>query len=199
HLAAAIIRYQTGDGPLNTSLQNLADLLDTDPDTAPGSFDEVCALVEQTDGIHLTRLLDQLPPPRPDPHTAMTDVLRLASQTATTAQVDQAIALWDPVLSALRASLTHPDQAVRTTAAQALDQVLTAAAQDTRWQALVPVLRRIHTGETDPATLLPGLDHIGTQTAQRALDMLAGTLTVDPDAWHTLPPPDQHGTAPPRR
>jgi hypothetical protein len=199
-LAAAIIRYQTGDGELTTSLQNLAGLLGADPDTAPGSFAEVCALVEQTDGVHLTRLLDQLPHRAPDPHTAMTEVLRQAPQAAPTAQADQTarlIPLWDPVLSALRASLTHPDQATRITAAQTLDQALTATAQDTDWQALVPVLRRIQAGETDPATLLPGLDPIDTQIAQRALDLLAGTLTVDPDAWHTLLSPDQHATAPP--
>jgi hypothetical protein len=85
HLAAAVIRYQTGHGALTTSLRNLAGLLGTDPDTAPGSFAEVCTLVEQTDGVHLTRLLDQLPHHAPDPHTAMTEVLRQASQAATTA------------------------------------------------------------------------------------------------------------------
>jgi hypothetical protein len=62
------------------------------------------------------------------------------------------------------------------------------------------VLRRIHAGETDPATLLSGLDHIDAQIAQRALGLLAGTLTVDPDAWRTLLSSDQHATAsPPER
>jgi tetratricopeptide (TPR) repeat protein len=93
HLAAAVIYYQTGDGTLTISLRNLAGLLNTDPDTAPGSFAEVCTLVEQTDGVHLTRLLDQLPHRAPDPHAAMTEVLRQASQAATTAQADQAARL----------------------------------------------------------------------------------------------------------
>jgi hypothetical protein len=84
-LAAAVIRYQTGHGALTTSLRNLAGLLGTDPDTAPDSFAEVCTLVEQTDGVHLTQLLDQLPHHAPDPHTAMTEVLRQAPQAATTA------------------------------------------------------------------------------------------------------------------
>ncbi len=95
-------------------------------------------------------------------------------------------ALWDPILSALLASDTHPEPATRTTAAQILDLALTAAAHDSDWQALVPVIRRIHAGETDPSTLLPGLDDLDTQIAQRCLDLLAGTLTIDPDAWRTL-------------
>jgi tetratricopeptide (TPR) repeat protein len=44
-LAAAVIRYQTGDGALTIySLPNIAGLLGSDLDTAPGSFAEVSAL-----------------------------------------------------------------------------------------------------------------------------------------------------------
>ena len=50
------------------------------------------------------------------------------------------------------------------------------------------MLRRIHNGERDPKTLLPGLDEIEAAITQRVLAYLAGNpdIGIDPDAWRTL-------------
>jgi hypothetical protein len=183
-LAAAIIGYQTGSGRLPDWPRALARLLATHPAAAPRTFTEVCQIVDQIDGVHLADLLIQLPQRVSDGQTAMTEVLRLATLTGSD-RAEQLVAAWEPVLSALYASLRHPDSATRATAAHSLTQALASLAQyqDQDRQALIQVLRRIHAGEhvnTD------GLNPVHTLIAQRALDILAGTARADPDAWRSL-------------
>ena len=71
---------------------------------------------------------------------------------------------------------------------QGVDQILSTDEQSSDWQALTEVLRRIHNGERDPKTLLPGLDEIEAAITQRVLAYLAGNpdIGIDPDAWRTL-------------
>ena len=183
-LAAAVISYQTGSGNLPGRLRGLAGLLTTHAAAAPETFAQVCQLVDQIDGVHLADLLARLPRRAPDGQAAMIEVLRLAAQ-AGVGRTQQFVAAWEPVLSALHASLRHPDPTTRDAATQTLEQALAARAQQPDWQALVAALRRIHAGEYDPG-LLDGLDHIDTAITRRALDLLDGTATTDPDAWHRL-------------
>jgi len=184
HLAAAVIAYQTGSGQLSGRLQALAGLLADEPAAAPGEFTRVCQIVDQIPGVHLAELLARLPQRAPDGQAAMDEVLRLAHEAGAehTAQV---IAAWDPVLSALHAAISHPDPATRDAATRILNHALTTRGQYPDWQALVAVLRRIHAGDRDP-TLTDGLDPVDTEITRRALDLLAGTTTIDPDAWRTL-------------
>jgi tetratricopeptide (TPR) repeat protein len=181
-LAPAIIGYQTGSGSLAAHLRALAGLLATEPAAAPGEFTQVCQIVDQIDGVHLADLLARLPHRAPDGQAAMDEVLRLAEADAE--HTRQLITAWEPVLSALHAAISHSDPAIRDAATDTLNHALTTLDQQSDWQGLVAVLRRIHAGERNP-TLTDGLGPVDTAITRRALDLLAGTTTIDPDAWHT--------------
>jgi len=182
-LAAAVIVYQTGSGHLTTWLQPLGGLLAAEPVAAPGEFSQVCQIVDQIDGVHLADLLARLPQRAPDGQAAMDEVLHLASE-AGAEHTRQLLAGWEPVLSALHAAISHSDPATRDAATHILNYALTTLEQQPKWQGLVAVLRRIHAGERE-LTLIDGLDPVDTEITRRALDLLAGTTTIDPDAWRT--------------
>jgi len=184
HLAAAVIGYQTGSGHLARDLRALAGLLAAEPAAVPGEFSQVCQLVDQIDGVHLADLLARLPQRAPHGQAAMDEVLRLAPE-AGAEHTRQLITGWDPVLSALHTAISHSDPATRDAATDTLNHTLTTRGQQSDWQGLVAVLRRIHAGERE-LTLIDGLDPVDTAITRRALDLLAGTITVDPDAWRTL-------------
>lgn len=84
---------------------------------------------------------------------------------------------WEPVVSSLVAA-DRGDAA----ADQALDLVLASLDEHADWQQVVAVLRRIRTGERDPA-VVTGLDPIDTAIVARALAALAGAVQVDTNAW----------------
>ena len=63
-LAAGVIRLQTGDGRLTSTLQNLArDFAEFAPDLPllPDDFDEMCRLVEAVEGVRFRELFECLP------------------------------------------------------------------------------------------------------------------------------------------
>ncbi|MGH8886378.1 MAG: hypothetical protein ACRDYX_14615, partial [Egibacteraceae bacterium] len=79
-LASAVIELQTGSGRLPRIIRALVqDLAGFDGDP-PGSFAELCRLVDQTGGVHLAQLVDRLPTQAPDGEKALAEVLRLARQ-----------------------------------------------------------------------------------------------------------------------
>lgn len=84
---------------------------------------------------------------------------------------------WEPVIS----SLVAADRG-DTVADQALALILASLEEHADWRQVVTVLRRIRTGERDPA-LITGLDPIDTAIVRRALAALAGTVPVDTTAW----------------
>jgi len=84
---------------------------------------------------------------------------------------------WESVISSLVAADRGDAVADR-----ALDLILASLAEHADWRQVVAVLRRIRTGERDPA-LITGLDPIDTAIARRALAALAGTAPVDTNAW----------------
>lgn len=184
-LAAAMITYQIGSGGLAEWLDRLGALLAAEPEAAPGSFEQLCHTLHQIDGVNLPKLLTRLPPRAPDPDTTLTHVLHLAHQ-AHAEREQQRVTGWDPVLSALHTSLHHTEPDTRQAATTALDQRLTALGDQPDWHHLVAVLRRIQAGERDPDTLTHGLDTTDTTITHRALDILTGHLTLNPDTWHTL-------------
>jgi len=159
-------------------------LLATEPAAVPGEFTQVCQIVDQIDGVHLADLLARLPQRAPDGQAAMDQVLRLAPE-AGAEHNQQVITAWEPVLSALHAAISHSDPAIRDAATDTLNHTLSTRGQHPDWQGLVAVLRRIHAGDRD-STLTDGLGPVDTAITRRALDLLAGTITVDPDAWRTL-------------
>jgi tetratricopeptide (TPR) repeat protein len=187
-VAAAVIAYWIGSGFLPGRLAALGRLLVVDGSSVPRSFGRVCALVGHVPGVDLAGLLARLPSRAPDPDTAVQAVLAAAPDAAAASQADrveQALAGWEPALSALHTAATDPDPDTRVAAATTLTAELDRFADSDHWRALAAVLRRIHTGERDPDVLLDGLDEITIAIVRRALDILTGTATIDPNAWHT--------------
>ena len=101
-------------------------------------------------------------------------------------RVERALAGWEPVLSALHTAVTDPDPDSRAAAGTALTAELDRYADSDDWRALAAVLGRVHAVDAERDVLLDGLDDIDSAITRRALDVLAGTATVDPDAWHTF-------------
>ena len=61
-LASALIRYQMNDGEMPNTLGVLReDLAEVSPSDVPANFDQVCALVEQTEGVRFRELFSRLP------------------------------------------------------------------------------------------------------------------------------------------
>jgi tetratricopeptide (TPR) repeat protein len=189
-VAAAVIAYQTGSGRITDRLSALGRLLAGDDGASvPRSFGQVCALVGQVPGVDLAGLLARLPSRAHDPDTAVQVVLAAALDAAAAEEagrVELALAGWASVLSALHTAATDPDPDTRAAAAATLTAVLDGFADSNDWRTLAAVLRHIHTGERDPGVLLDGLDEIDTAIAHRALDVLTGAATIDPNAWHAL-------------
>jgi tetratricopeptide (TPR) repeat protein len=63
-LAAAVIRSQTGSGWLHSTVQAIAQgcaAFAPDPPPLPSSFQELCGLLEQVEGVHFRELCNRLP------------------------------------------------------------------------------------------------------------------------------------------
>jgi tetratricopeptide (TPR) repeat protein len=184
-LACAVVWFQMGSGRLADALRALALHLGSfeQAPPVPGSFAELCALVEQVPGVRLAALLGRLPARAADGAAALAEVLRLAREL----RPDQVFALqrhvgwWDPVLAGLVAANGGDPQA-----AQAVQQALATRGQRADWTTLAAVLGRVLAGERDQQLLLDGLDPVDTAIAQRALDALAGRVQLDPASWQAL-------------
>jgi hypothetical protein len=89
-LAAGVIRFQTGSGMLVSTLRNLAiDFANSAPDSPPlpASFDELCRLVEEVDGVRFRELFERLPRRAATGDAALVEVL--AQQHRTSAEGSQ--------------------------------------------------------------------------------------------------------------
>ncbi|MGH8897973.1 MAG: hypothetical protein ACRDZ4_13370 [Egibacteraceae bacterium] len=175
-LASAVIELQTGSGRLPDTLRVLAEDLagfDGDP---PGSFAQLCQLVDQTDDVHLAQLVDRLPKQAGDGEEALAEVVRLARQLPAdqTFELERHLQNWAPVIAWIVAAVTGD-----TAAATAVEQVLTEGEQADQadWVALVDRLRRVLAGDRGD-DLVAGLDPIDTAIVQRTLDALARRVEV---------------------
>ncbi len=173
-LAAALLRYQTGEGRLATTLRSLAgDLAGFGEQAVPGSFAALCARVGQVEGVRLAELLAGLSGPAADGDAALAEVLCLARDLpATPANPGQGVLdRWAPVIDAAAAAAGGDPKA-----AEALAPLL-AELDTTDWAALAGVLRRILQGERG-GQLLDGLDPADTAI----VTVLLGRLGGQPDA-----------------
>ena len=158
--------------------------LQASPDAAPGSIGEVCAIVDQVDGVHL-QVLWTGSPRQPTSRRYSTASFKPYDEPPPSVTANQ-VAWWDPVLAALHATINGPDQD-KEAAGQILEATLSERGQQQSWADLVQVLRRIQAGERDRDTLTAGLDEIDTTITGRALDLLAGVeVRIDPDSWQQL-------------
>ena len=193
-LAAALIAYQTSSGHFSGALANLVRMASrADMPAPPDSYEQVCQIVDQTEGVHLAALIARLPARAADGPTALTDILNYTGQlTQRHAERDRHLQNWEPVISAMTAAIPPPDSDapdtgsyLRQAAAQHLTQALDRYAATRDWANLATALRRIHTGERDFATLTTDLDHIDTAIVHRTLTALDGTNPIDPTLWTT--------------
>jgi tetratricopeptide (TPR) repeat protein len=172
-LAAALLRYQTGEGRLANTLRTLAeDLARFGEQAVPGSFDELAGRVGQVEGVRLAELLARLrlPGPAADGDQALAEVLRLTREQP--AQPPDAgpglLEQWAPVLAAVVAAAGGNEQA-----RAALEPLLTKLDATANWAALAAVLRRVLAGERGEQ-LLDGLDEVDTQLVAEVLGRLQG-------------------------
>lgn len=179
-LAAAIIRYQTGSPTLSTSLQAIGQLVGGDDPESPLTFDQVRTVVETLAGVQFGALFSRLPARAATGQDALDAVMAQVAQDRNTA-VREAVEAWEPMLSALVAAQDPAGEA----AARDLDSALTELSMDQVWKELAVVLSRIRYGERD-RKLAANLDTVSAAIVNRALDGLAGTAEIDPDAWRTL-------------
>jgi hypothetical protein len=171
-LAAALLFQLSG---MTHSLSRVSRMLATElrrdaaSEDLPGTVNEVAQVAEQTEGVHLDRLLTALQPDRQAVADALTRILRAAADTdpgqdpAIRNQLEQ----WEPYIAATVAAAGGDSDA----AAQ-LTPVLDELAQNSDWAALAAVLRRIIGGERD-ASMLGGLDLVDTAITSQVLARLA--------------------------
>lgn len=76
-MAGAIIAHQIGSHILEVCVETMRVIGEVL--TVPESFGEVCAVVDEVDGVHLAELVEWLPRRAPDGQSAMDEVLRLAA------------------------------------------------------------------------------------------------------------------------
>lgn len=182
-LAAAVIRYQTDSPRLTASLQSIGRLLGervTAPYRAPVSFDEVCTAMG---ALPFAELFATLPARAPDGQAAIDEVLR-STEGARDSAIEDALAAWEPVISALVAA-QRPDTAADVT--PLLDDTLAELRDQQVWRELVVVLYRMQAGpDHHDQRTIDNLDAVSAAVADRARAALAGEVTVDPEAWRML-------------
>ena len=142
---------------------------DADREDLPTTIDEVIRVAEQTEGVHLDRLITALQPDRQAVAAALAEILRTAADTSPGQDpaIQDQLQQWEPVIAATVAAAGGDSDA----AAQ-LAPVLDQLAQDQNWAALAAVLRRIIGGDRDDS-LLQGLDPIDTAITGQVLARLA--------------------------
>ncbi|HEX5113880.1 MAG TPA: CHAT domain-containing protein [Pseudonocardiaceae bacterium] len=180
-LAAALIRYQTGSSRLSSTVQAIGRLIGReDAAESPLTFDQVQQIVDNIQGVHFGTMFAHLPSRAPGGQEALDELMALVVRARNSA-VQEAVDVWEPMLSALVVGQS-PEGAQ---ALNDLDEVLTELSTDQVWKELVAVLSRIRYGERS-RSLAENLDEAGAAIANRALDGLAGTADIDPNAWRAL-------------
>ncbi|MFI6564043.1 CHAT domain-containing protein [Streptomyces sp. NPDC050534] len=198
-LAAAVIAYQTNSGLLHGRVSAIARLLRvSDAPPPPATFGQVCAIVDQIDGVYLAALAAQLPRRAQDEQAAMDEVLALARAIPAeqVLNVPRHLRAWEPVISALVATVDSPrnkngapggaEGAQHQQAAAFLDKALDECAKTSDWADLTAVMRRVRAGDRDRAALAAGLDEIDTAILARTLAALDDSDPVDPTLWATV-------------
>lgn len=182
-LAAAIIRYQIESPRLTTSLRSIGRLVGQQAETsAPLSFNDVCLLVDALPEVHFTELFATLPERADSGQAAIDEIMRLTAGVRESA-IQESVAVWEPVLSALVAARQPGSDEV----AHLLDDALTELEKQPAWKDLVAMLRRIQAApDDDHSRVVDSLDPVSAAIARRAKAALTGGASVDTTAWRVL-------------
>ncbi|WP_327696701.1 CHAT domain-containing protein [Streptomyces sp. NBC_00459] len=195
HLAGALLARLTGGGrTMNAALSLVGDLREFGAAAdarLPPDVEELCARVAEVPGVALDRLLAGLDPGLVRARETLATLVREARESAREEDPGanrlgavQAAAwgmTWEPVLAALVAAER------RNTAAKVkLRQHLARLVElDPMFVPLTVVLNRIQGGERGPG-VLAGLGPLDAGVAGRALDALAGRVTVPVELWTVM-------------
>jgi hypothetical protein len=178
-LAAATLSQMIGRGAyLVTVVQGLAREISDLPEVPPPtSIAEVAGLVEQVEGVRFTELVTVLAGDPDIAQQALTTVIQTTRESPPDDVYDLQRHLdgWEPDLVTLVAAANGDPNA-----ATDIDQTLNQLAGASEWANLAAALRRVVAGDRDPNQLTTGLDPIDTAIVTRALDALAGHITLDP-------------------
>uniref|UniRef100_A0AAU2A2V3 CHAT domain-containing protein n=1 Tax=Streptomyces sp. NBC_00093 TaxID=2975649 RepID=A0AAU2A2V3_9ACTN len=191
HLAAALLATLSGGGRTMNAAQSLAaDLQEFGADAVaelPAGVEELCARVAEVPGVALDRLLAGLDPGLVRAREALDALVREAKEGVTGADRLDAVRaaawgmLWEPVLAALVAA-ERRNTAAKVKLRQHLAEL---AAMNAMFVPLTDVLGRIQGGERGPGVLF-GLGPLDAPVARRALDALAGRVTVPVELWTAM-------------
>ncbi|WP_062213877.1 AAA family ATPase [Streptomyces sp. NBRC 109706] len=188
HCAAALLAARI-QGRSAEALQALAGDLAEFGDAArlPLNIDELAARVAEVPGVDLGRLLARLVPDPAELRRALTAVVDEARAQAGRREDSAALTeavwgmVWEPLVAALVAA-GRGNSAAGVKLRQRLAQLDALAPNFT---PLAAVLRRLLDGDRSPA-VLTGLSALDAPVARRALDALAGRVSVPVELWPAM-------------
>jgi tetratricopeptide (TPR) repeat protein len=182
HLAAALLRAITGSRGMEDPVQAAAGDLRAAGETAlPADAATLCDRAGEVPGVHLDRLLATLardPAAADQAWPGLVDQIR--AQAAAAPDVVRYLARWDPAVAGVTAA-ARGDAA----AATATREHLSRYADSDSWAKLVAVLTRILDGDRGE-DLAAGLDEIDAAVVARALDSVAGQVSVPAMLWPAM-------------
>ena len=159
-LAAGIIYYQISSGTLPMLIRNIAH---SSRPPAPPSFAQVCASLEQIEGVRFQEMFAQLPKRAPDGDAAIQAVWQMAIDEAARMQED--LPNFEPLLQGI-AEVARGNSESRAEIEEILPQL-----EEKGWH-IASAAQRIWAGERDADALTAGLDEQDAALVRRALELL---------------------------
>ncbi|MFC6088766.1 CHAT domain-containing protein [Saccharothrix lopnurensis] len=175
--AGAVIAHQAGNGYLAITVRSLGALLAVRR-WSTDSFDTVRDLVERVEGVRFAEMVAELARHTVDGPAALAEVLRIVGEAARS--LTDGARRFEPIASALLAVARGGGEAED---AGALVEVFVSRLGE-RNRQLAGVLRRLRSGEE--VTSVDGVSGFDSVLLRYLLDVLAGEVEVDPDAWRRI-------------
>jgi hypothetical protein len=177
-LASATFYQATGQAQeLVETVQALArDLRELPHVPPPSTIAAVASQVQQVEGVRFAEVITVLAGDTSAAERALTTVLETARSLPISDVYDlqRHLARWEPRLITLVAAVNGDPAATA-----AFEHTLTRLADTSDWANLAAALRRILAGDRDLDQFSTGLDPIDTAIIARALDALAGRVTLN--------------------
>jgi hypothetical protein len=163
-LAAGVIRLQSSSGKLSTNIRNLAR---SPLPKVPPSFAEVCAIVEQIEGVRFGQLFSQLPQRAPNGEAAIQAVWQMALEEKQKRGEgwQQQLREFEPLLQEIAAVACEQSEKRDEIEARLI------SLQEEGWMLLNPV-QRIWAGERDAEVLTMGLNAQDAALVRRILELV---------------------------
>ena len=159
YLASALIAWRTGHGSLGTEIEMLTMFAFAHGTPTQPTFDQACALVEETEGVRFRELCARLPQREDNELQLLTD--------KAVARGTEVFEVWRPLMTAVGlAAIGRPDMA------DELQAELARLEQDAEIVPLVLALRRVLAGERG-SELLDGLGMLPYAIVSKVLDAIS--------------------------